>query len=471
MNASPRSRSRFWLAALPALLMSLWALSCGDPPSLACEDYCSGCCTTEGVCLSTAAQSATACGLAGAACSGCRDSACVEGICGGMVQEDCGQLGQDCCTAGAACSRGLTCSAGSCVAPSCGQDGQACCSGDSCNFGLSCNGGTCGAAQCGNQGQACCGGDTQCAGSLVCSGGTCQTSGTGTAAIGAACTDAGQCAGGRCLGSANYPAGYCTRNCNTQGDCPTGSVCTTDPSNAINRVCLDACSQIGAQGDCRAGYVCDRAGSHQPTDPGVCVPRCDQASSNICGGSGNTCNATTGLCAGQPGYGCGAGGGCNAGGTCTNGYCEAPPAYGTACNDGSDCVAGVCIKGTGWAGGYCSGTCKYDDTACIEEGGGCSIHTIEDGDGNPNNNPNACLATCSGLGGQGSCRAGYVCDVQWTDDAGQTSCVPACTANAQCSGVGNRCVQGLCCGQRGLTCCKSGTACDSGSCNSQGVCQ
>lgn len=465
MAPNERPSRHLLLALLPVLMLSVWALSCGDPPGLPCAAYCTGCCTAEGVCTSTEVQGDGACGLDGATCTACDAGlSCVSGFCSDGTGPTCGARAQTCCPGEIPCSRGLTCENNRCVTPACGDEGIACCADNACNGDLTCQGGICRAEACGASGQTCCPGAV-CDGTLTCAGGICGGSG-GTAPIGAACTADDQCQLNRCS-TAAWPDGYCTQACSSNTQCPGDSLCSPNPFNlAAGAMCLDTCDTPGVQSSCREGYVCERS-QNRPGNPGVCIPRCDQTTGRLCSGA-NTCNAATGLCAGDPGFGCKPGGLCNNGGACgADGYCptEVNP-YGSPCTNGTQCAGGLCLPqqtSGSWTGGYCSGPCKFDETSC-DAGGGCSVLEVQQ------TGANFCLAECTFNRGQSSCRDGYVCDVNWTDQVNQAVCVAACQSDAEC--VTDRCVGGFCCGTRGFACCNSGPACASGStCDAQGICR
>lgn len=79
----------------------------------------------------------------------------------------------------------------------------------------------------------------------------CGPVGQGTVAVGGACTNYGQCAGGRsalCLvDSRGYPGGYCMRRCDSGQACPAGSHCDSRGG------CVATCTS-GAS--CRQNYAC-----------------------------------------------------------------------------------------------------------------------------------------------------------------------------------------------------------------------
>lgn len=435
----PRPR-HLWLALLPVMLLSVWALSCGDPPDLPCQSYCSGCCTADGTCISAAGQTNASCGSSGAACAACESgTTCVSGFCSDGTGPDCGASGQDCCDDGIACSRGLSCEDGTCVAPACGDEGIGCCAGNVCNGDLSCQDGLCRAEECGASGQQCCPGAV-CDGGITCAAGICGGSG-GTAAVGTACTSNGECQLNQCrTDGSGWPDGYCTGDCASNAACPGDSLCVGNPFNlGLGNMCVDACDTPGTQSSCRTGYVCERS-QRLEGSPGVCIPRCDTSNATLCRGA-NVCNAATGLCAGDAGYGCKEDNTCNNGGACrADGYCPTTVnPYGAPCTTSAQCPGGLCIADSnpGWSSGYCSGPCVFNDTSC-DAGGGCSNYGV----GATGNN--YCLAECIYDGGQSSCRDGYVCQPGITDVAGQSVCVASCQAGASCL-PGQTCnAQGLC---------------------------
>jgi hypothetical protein len=74
----------------------------------------------------------------------------------------------------------------------------------------------------------------------------CGDSGTGSAAIGAACAASSDCESGLCV--TDDPNGQCEQACTTKADCPTGSTCTDE------KKCYKDCS---TNADCRSdGYAC-----------------------------------------------------------------------------------------------------------------------------------------------------------------------------------------------------------------------
>lgn len=77
---------------------------------------------------------------------------------------------------------------------------------------------------------------------------------TSTDIVSKGCTENADCEGGRCI--EGLPGGLCTSDCETQDDCPEGTLCTD--TEATQGVCLIECS---ATSECTehigSGYVCD----------------------------------------------------------------------------------------------------------------------------------------------------------------------------------------------------------------------
>lgn len=123
---------------------------------------------------------------------------------------------------------------------------------------------------------------------------------------------------------------------------------------------------------------------------------------------------------------------------CNLGSCAGTTGLGTgsACTAASQCAGAnsvffptvcrspVLIDGgqSGYVGGYCQAPCLVPLTAgCPDAGDYCD--TVA-----------RCFQACTGVGlGQGSCRVGYVCDVEIGSDggvlAGSAHCTPNCNTN------------------------------------------
>lgn len=476
------------------------------------------------------AQSVSACGTQGSVCKACLPGQlCSAGSCvkdpnavvviddGGAQNVDagmpdsgqptCGARGLACCASGSACYFALTCQSGVCLPPAtdagvCGGLGQACCSGSCTASGTVCQSNVCVAQSTPDAG---------------------TDAGNQLKMTGEACTADAQCVDGTCL-QVGFDSGYCTKACTTSVDCFAGSQCGVNPSGiGPAKVCLKQCSNPGvAPGGCRSGYVCEaNAGT---SGVPVCFPACTSVTQCglapdcdsrgfCCGGdgfvccNGNTClNGTScqsGTCragggtgggSGSTGGGSGAGGGTgtsgggtgtsgggtgtsgggtgtSGGGTGTSGGGTGTSGGGTGtssangdpCTDVSQCPGNRCIvqSGNQWQGGYCSETCS--GSGGCRSGSSCTSFGLFAG-----SNDKYCLDDCAWTGGQSSCRSGYVCDRNFTDRPGTSSCVPACTSPAQC-GTGLGCESGFCCGLQTYRCC-AGNTCQGGSCV-DGYCQ
>lgn len=183
-----------------------------------------------------------------------------------------------------------------------------------------------------------------------------------------------------------FSGGYCTRQCQADAECPTGSFCSAFG------VCADSCS--AATPDCRPGYLCG----------------------DFDGGGEDGCwRAATG-----------------------------PGAIGATCTSGSDCAGGFdgfCISeaGNGWDEGYCTLNCATDNDC----GAGAHCGFIgQSGQG-------VCVLDCAdSMACRGNGTAGYLCSD--ADEDGSNECAPgatgtgavgaSCGSAADCAGG----VDGLC---------------------------
>lgn len=366
--------------------------SCGGGGSTCSADTCAGCCDESGKCQ--AGTGAQLCGTGGAACSACADGqACVDGACKAPAQA-CSEP----------CPNGCCDSTGKCQA---GRD----------------------PALCGGGGEACtaCASGVQCVARTDTRGGMCQ--GSGTSAVGTACTDNAECVqrlgqGGICKKNLSlrtdvaYPGGYCTLDCapQTQVECPSGSTCVggTDPYGEQDILCMDDCSTTDA---CRAGYKCYSLGG--PAGTGICwldplpTPRNAPA-----GFTRKDCTPDGGECGNPP----------------DNSFC-----FQQTLPDG----------GAAFPGGLCTAECLDlpeefcgSDGVCLEVGQGNQSVAI-------------CFASCNSPGaGQGDvatggCKPGYVCEsltVRLPDGGTSPSptgyCFPSCDVTG--CGTGQTCQAGYC---------------------------
>jgi len=505
------------LFGLLGLALAALLCACGPTQPVKCQaSNCSGCCTADDECLGFPKQAATACGTGGKECKACTPGwLCHQGRCladpdAGLPNFDAGQPVQD---AGQPDS-----------GVSCGGNGEACCAGSTCYLGLGCLRGVCqpmgtdAGPPCGALGQACCGTGTACQSPLTCQSGTCKVPTTMDAGtmdagslkpLGEPCTVSTECADGLCqvLG---FTGGYCTKNCTSQSNCPSGSQCSANPTGGTS-LCLKNCSQPGsAPGGCRTGYVCDQrvSMSGQP----VCTPGC--ASVTTCGAA-PTCDSR-GFCCGASGYACCEGTMCGTGAACTSGYCRAvvcgaqgqaccannscntnlvcsnnqcttcggsgqpccsgntcttgtcnngtcqvasASPTGSPCTDYSQCVGNVCIQQLGnlWPSGYCSDDCGSSTCAA---GSHCTPYVVS--------GRSVCLKDCTYDGAAGGCRSGYVCEKNLVPSTPtQAMCLSACVSSAECPNVGGTnlaCDNGFCCGAPGYRCCSGNTCPRGGSC-------
>jgi len=157
-----------------------------------------------------------------------------------------------------------------------------------------------------------------------------------------------------------------------------------------------------------------------------------------------SCNGccSFGICVGlqfQSQFSCGSNGAtcaqCPNNNTCVSGTCKPSVvdagmniSTGSACQFDGQCqppANGVCIpqtvvgNQTGWPGGYCSQGCGSSPCAA-----GSSCLNVSDDVAAPNF---LCMKSCVGpRSGQSSCRASYVCEIDFGSVAGQGICLPRC---------------------------------------------
>ncbi|MBN1944585.1 MAG: hypothetical protein JW797_02870 [Bradymonadales bacterium] len=169
---------------------------------------------------------------------------------------------------------------------------------------------------------------------------------------GAACTQDGQCLGGKCLlDNEGFPGGYCTTlECDTQG-CTNifGADClSVNQTQSAGPICYSSCD---LDEDCREGYRCaDVDGTR------ICLP--------------------TALSGGLPAAG----------------------ETGTSCNRDSDCLGGTCLLN--YTRGYCTTMNCESDADCTPYGDGRCLEMGEE------SGYKACFDGCSE---DDECRFGYGC--------------------------------------------------------------
>ena len=237
--------------------------------------------------------------------------------------------------------------------------------------------------------------------------------------LGTACQSDGDCtlklgAGARCkqhpsndpLGT--YPGGYCTIPCSSTQGCPDGGICAIADGGALldmfsifgegEAYCAPACELFASDG-CRDEYSCLQPYG-DPTPPFCWWDFSDPEPGELRHARG-----------------------------------EHAQKVGLSCTQDSDCVsldAGLrqletCL--TGYPGGYCTADATLDYTNDFCGPAAWSLLVVGSG--------YQCLAKCSpALGGQGSCRPGYVCHYYSEhSDGGLTDgyCAPACVSSSECS--------------------------------------
>jgi hypothetical protein len=167
-------------------------------------------------------------------------------------------------------------------------------------------------------------------------------------ADGLPCDDDEQCLGGLCLGGENFPDGYCSSRCTSDGDC------TRPDGECVSEFGLRFCARTCFGGSiCRAEYDC-RPG---PNGNDVCLPP-------------------------LPGPGDGA--------------------DGAPCSRDNQCMGARCFRDPEWPNGYCTTPDCYDSELCHPgaRGARCAHVTA------PASSEYACLETCASIS---DCRRGYAC--------------------------------------------------------------
>lgn len=376
-----------------------------------------GCCSGQ-VCVGTAFQSATNCGLNGLVCMQCpAGQLCISGKCstnpcspstcpGGCCDsssgkcipsnlqsnQTCGSFGNQC----RMCPGGSTCSNGNCVAPPCSPTTcPGCCGFNGCEAGTT-------TFACGVGGQTC----QFCGNGLACTAGVCKPKKVGDPCFVGSPDCAGIGGGAYCKsqtssGNATYQGGFCTRPCGTDGGnaCPIDSVCLNalQPYGENDPICSPRCT---AMTQCRTpGYACYFINTVSTT---ACwlnpIP-------------------FTGLDAGMPSF---------IGAPCVNsGQCTSP--------SNAFCIQDVLpgLGASGFVGGYCSALCNMVSCAA---GSSCqSVTGFSSGI-----TQQVCLKDCNfPRTGQSNCRNGYVCE--GTTGAALGACLPRCNNTGASCPMGTTC--------------------------------
>ncbi len=101
---------------------------------------------------------------------------------------------------------------------------------------------------------------------------------------GAACSDATQCAGGRCITEREgWPGGYCTQSCGRHSDCGATERC-------FEGMCYATCGPEGSpgrrapegRGSCRDGHACFELASEHLCGPAFCTSNAECATGSSC---------------------------------------------------------------------------------------------------------------------------------------------------------------------------------------------
>lgn len=236
-----------------------------------------------------------------------------------------------------------------------------------------------------------------------------------TGETGIACTSDMDCdAAEICIGEDDgFPGGYCSRQCQSDAECPTGSLCSSFG------VCSDSCDT--ATPDCRAGYLCGDADQNGSDE---CWP-----GSSGSGAVGTTCMDTNECAGGFDAF-------CidDAASGWSDGYCT------QSCTSNSDCTMG---SHCGFFNQNGEGVCLSDCTADTDCRGGTSTYFCGDADGDS-------VAECA-PGGSGSGQIGEGC-ATLADCAGGAGalcisedqgflggyCSDQCTSDSDCA-TGSHC--------------------------------
>lgn len=230
-------------------------------------------------------------------------------------------------------------------------------------------------------------------------------------------------------GWAQYPGGYCTRECEAQDDdlqCSRDAVCAwTGEDLDETNLCLARC-RVSVSGSCREGYSCypiDTLGN------GVCFLT-EPAKSPDAGTIGAACERDY--------------------------QCQPGRAF---CIKESDMIGS-----SGYTGGYCSLECNVTNASACGDSAVC-VKTYDD-----SSIPGSCFQVCDSPGqGQSNCRAGYNCLTRRDLDGGVSDggyCRPRCDV------LGSQCPATYVCEQdggverSGYCCIPSGGACR-GTCANQ----
>lgn len=220
----------------------------------------------------------------------------------------------------------------------------------------------------------------------------------------------------QCADGESCTADGCIPNCNSDADCPRGTVC-----NVTAHLCLAPGEDVPADkpGVCVHDADC-------PTPPAaICIDGLCQLDPVDCGAT--TCDCTENS-------------ECESGYVCADGRCRPEDEtcrFDTDCGAGRTCIDGLCFAGCGGAV-----TCAAGFT-CVD--GGCKPDMATDECTTNDQCPNGevCVdATCvPGCTTDANCPTGYYCAsmVCIVD----TRPKPFCTSNTNCA-AGRSCIEGVC---------------------------
>jgi hypothetical protein len=310
--------------------------------------------------------------------------------------------------------------------------------GNACTFNAQCLTGFCVDGVCCNT--ACAGGTCDAcsvaAGAAV--NGTCSMLNGNSCGGGGACTSAGTCSNGACVGSGPLPDGDGDGVCNAIDNCP--SVSNSLQSDLDSDGKGDACdncptaanaNQLDSDGDGK-GDACDNC----PT-----VSNASQTDSDG-DGKGDACECL--------GVTCAASDSCHTAGTCSTatGACSNPAkANGSACTDGNACTqtdtcqAGVC---TGASPVLCFAVDQcHAAGVCVPAIGTCTVPALADGtacnDGNACSQTDTCQSgACTG-GNPVVCAPSDQCHTAGSCDVNTGACSNPAAANGTSCNDGNSC--------------------------------
>lgn len=362
------------------------------------------------------------------------------------------------CASSADCASGFTCANSQCVSiagagDNCTGTGQG-----SCASNLKCDNGAC----CATSGSGCCNATHSCAGGLACSSGfQCATSCTTNSSAGCAdsnayCSDGSHCVGRLAIGAACTNPGQCAT-----GFCADGVCCDAACNDKACQRCDSASS--ASKGHCGWNVNNDDPDRECAGTTVACSGNCSLVTTtSACSGTGYGCSATQVLSSIPSGKVCQGGAAvpvsktayCAAANDCADGKCSAT-LWWTSCDGSGACrvsgdrtasysettyaSAGASLTGTCAANGtalcttaqHCTGQKQFQGYLCAGEGETCNV--------------DANVIGCCNCGN-------YSCS------ATNFTCKTSCSSNADCST--NHCVTSVSGWQYTCQTGKAGSPCD-----------